>query len=109
MFFASFDRCRIAVPYTAISGGSEVRACSTGIRSPNGASSPTDSQNEEEPGWNTWAEIPKPVVLSHDECLRPDSITQLLTLRTYVTCNPCCSERTTSNNSGLRTGRPGSM
>jgi hypothetical protein len=42
MFFASFDRCRIAGLYTAIWDGSEVRACSTDIRSPDGADWPTD-------------------------------------------------------------------
>jgi hypothetical protein len=42
MFFATFDRCRIAGLYTAISDGSEVRACSTDIRSPDGADWPTD-------------------------------------------------------------------
>jgi hypothetical protein len=41
-FFASFDRCRIAVPYTAISDDSDARAYSTDIRTPDEDNWPTD-------------------------------------------------------------------
>jgi len=51
MFFATFDRCRIAVPCTAISDGSEVRAYSTDIRVETGpVGLPTDGTRKRSDG-----------------------------------------------------------